>query len=161
MNLGARACTGGRLLFLHADARLPSGYAECLDEVLGDPRVALGAFPLALDAPGPGLRAVERLANWRARCCGLPYGDQALALRRETFAALAGYREWPLLEDLELVRRARRLGQVRLARRPVRVSARRWQRHGLLRTTLLNQLILAGYACGVSPARLARWYRGR
>ena len=95
----------------------------------------------------------------RNRLLRFPYGDQALFLCRDTFDALGGFPEIPIMEDYELVRRARRTGHVRSLAAPAVTSARRWQRRGLWRTTLLNILIFLAYPCGVSPERIARWYR--
>jgi len=159
MNAGAAVAAGAYLVFLHADTRLPAGWRTAVEDILGDSDVSLGAFRLGIDNPGRALRAVEWLVDLRARWWGLPYGDQALFLRRTVFEDLGGYRDWPLLEDLDLVRRARRLGRVRTARSAVATAADRWTRLGVWRTTWTNQLVLAGYALGVSPARLARWYR--
>ena len=159
-NAGAEVAGGEVLLFLHADTVLPTGFAEAARATLAQPEVVLGAFCLGIDGEGWGLRLVERLADWRSRCLQMPYGDQALFLRRETFISLGGFPEQEIMEDFELVRRLKKLGKVELSTLAVQTSARRWQRLGVVRTTLLNQLIICGYFLGVSPARLAGWYRG-
>ncbi len=158
MNRGADLATGDLLVFLHGDTCLPTGYEHEVRTLLSRPEVAFGAFRLGIDAAGSSLRVIERLANLRTRWLGLPYGDQALVLKRETFEAAGGFAAWPLLEDLDLVRRLRAFGGFALCRGAVRTSAARWQRCGVLRTTVVNQLILLGYALGLPPARLARWY---
>lgn len=159
-NAGAAAARGEILLFLHADTILPAGFAELVRTVLARPGVAAGAFRLGIGGEGWGLRLVERLANWRSRYLGLPYGDQGLFLNRQTFAALGGFADLAIMEDFELVRRLGKRGRVELAPAAVVTSPRRWQRLGVVRTTLLNQLVVLGYFFGVSPARLAGWYRG-
>ena len=157
MNHGAWAATGEVLLFLHADTLLPPDYGQVIQRTLTPPEVSAGAFRLRLTPRGPGLRFVERAANWRARRLGLPYGDQALFMRAQTFREIGGYADLPVMEDYELVRRLGRRGRVVLADAAVTTSTRRWRRHGVWRTVLAHQAIIAGYHLGVPPQRLARW----
>lgn len=159
MNAGAAAAGGGILLFLHADTRLPAGWAESVRAALTDPGVAVGAFAFATDSPRRALRAIERLANWRGRRLGVVFGDQALFARRCDFTAVGGFPEQPLMEDWELVRRLRERGRVVILPQAAVSSARRWHARGPWRNSLCNALITAAYAAGVSPRRLARWYR--
>lgn len=158
MNEGARAASGDILLFLHADTRLPDGFADLVRTTLRDGAVAAGAFRLAIDSPTTALKAIERLANWRSSFFQLPYGDQALFVRRERFFSVGGYPDLPIMEDFELVRRLRRMGRIRLLSEKVLTSSRRWDRVGLLRTTLINQAVLLAYLAKCSPKRIARWY---
>jgi GT2 family glycosyltransferase len=89
----------------------------------------------------------------------MPYGDQAIFLKAEVFHLLGGFPDLPMMEDFELVRRLRKLGKIAIAPRAVVTSDRRWRSLGILRTTLANQVMVAGYLLGVDPHRLARWYR--
>lgn len=156
MNVGAAAARGEILVFLHADTRLPAGYDLETRRVLDDDGVAAGAFRLRIDGSRRAFRLIERAVNLRSRRLGLPYGDQALFLRRRTFDAAGGFPEIPVMEDFAFVRRVRRLGRVRLARSAVLTSPRRWERHGVWRVTARNQVAIAGFMLGVEPARLAR-----
>ncbi|MHC4481518.1 MAG: TIGR04283 family arsenosugar biosynthesis glycosyltransferase, partial [Planctomycetota bacterium] len=158
MNVGAAHAQGRLLLFLHADTRLPWGYGQFVRDSLADGRVAAGAFELAINGEGAGLRLIEGLINLRARRLHLPYGDQAIFVRAETFRAVGGFPLMPLMEDCELMRRLCRRGHVALCPLPVLTAGRRWARMGVLKATLLNQLIIGAYRLGVAPARLARWY---
>lgn len=158
MNAGAAVASGDLLLFLHADTLLPRGYDAEVKRILQLPGVSCGAFRLQLAAALPSLRLIEALANWRTRRLQLPYGDQALFLRKVVFDELGGYPDLPIMEDFELVRLLRRRGRVVMAPLAACTSARRWQRLGPWKATLLNQLILAAYLSGVRPATLARWY---
>lgn len=157
MNAGASIATGGTLLFLHADSRLPRNYHLHVRAALAEPGVSGGAFELKLDGAGPGLRLVERMANLRSRRLGMPYGDQAIFLRAEAFRELGGFRDLPIMEDVEFVRRLNRRGRLHLVPAPVATSARRWNRRGFAKTTLVNIAATVAYLLGVPPERLARW----
>ncbi|MHC5027006.1 MAG: TIGR04283 family arsenosugar biosynthesis glycosyltransferase [Planctomycetota bacterium] len=160
MNAGATLARGDVLLFLHADSRLPIGGGSAVTTALADHRCALTAFRPRLDADGAAYRCLEQAIWLRTRLLSRPYGDQGLALRRATFAAIGGFRTIPILEDVHLVRAARRLGRLTSLPQCVTTSARRWQARGFLRTSLINQVVLAGAMVGVAPDRLARFREG-
>jgi len=128
-----------------------------VQSALDQPEVALTAFRLAIDPDTPPLRRVAWLANLRSRVLGMPYGEQALAMRASLFRRAGGFREWSLMEDFEFVRRARRYGRVHVHDTAVRTSGRRWLSCGVVRTTLVHQACIVGYFCGAPPERLARW----
>lgn len=161
MNAGAEAATGGILLFLHADTRLPEGYGALVRAALNKPGIAAGAFRFRLDGSGGAYRVLERLVNWRARVLDMPYGDQALFMKARVFRELGGFPDLAIMEDFEMIRRLRRRGQLCIVPAAAVTSARRWERRGFLMTTLLNQVMIAGYILGVPPRVLARLYRGR
>ena len=161
MNAGAEAATGGILLFLHADTRLPDRFDSIIRKTLRAPDVACGAFSLGIESQSGFLRFIERTANWRSRVLQMPYGDQALFMRTEVFHGVGGFPDQPLMEDFEFVRRVRKKGKVALVPERVTTSSRRWEARGYLRATLLNQAIILCYYCGVSPSRLHRWYYGK
>jgi rSAM/selenodomain-associated transferase 2 len=159
LNAGAAAATGEILLFLHADTRLPEGFDHSIRQTLTQQGVVAGAFRLAIDGPGRGLRWVEWGVNLRSRWLQMPYGDQAIFLSAEVFHDLGGFPDLPMMEDFELMRRLRKVGKVAIAPSAVVTSDRRWRTLGILRTTLANQAMIAGYLLGVDPHQLARWYR--
>jgi rSAM/selenodomain-associated transferase 2 len=157
MNAGAKIASGEILLFLHADTRLPDGFDQMIRDAL---KVALaGAFQLRIDANQTGIRWIERGVNWRSRYLQLPYGDQALFLRTETFQKIGGFPPLPIMEDFEFVRTLRQLGKIVILPKPVITSGRRWQKLGVFRTTIVNQIVIFAYLMGISPTRIQAWYR--
>ncbi len=157
MNAGASAATGELLFFLHADTLPPPDYPEAIRETLSAPQNIAGAFQFSLRDPRPaGAAIIEKLTAWRGKLRSLPYGDQGLCIRRPILEALGGFPKWPMLEDIEFIRRARLHGRVIIHAAAVQTSARRWQRHGMVRTFLRHQMILLGYYAGILPARSSR-----
>lgn len=157
MNAGAALCRGEHLLFLHADTRLPATFVEDIHSTLMTGAIA-GAFRFRFDQPGWGLRCLEWGTSLRCRFLQLPFGDQGLFLRSSEFFRLGGFQNWPLMEDFELCKRLRSHGRIQMTQSASSTSARRWKKLGLFRTTLINQLCIAGFRLGVSPERLADWY---
>jgi len=158
MNAGAALASGEVLLFLHADTRLPEDFVDHVWQTLREGNTG-GAFRLHIEADGWMLRLIESGANVRSRWLQLPYGDQAIFVNASDFFRLNGFQHWPLMEDYDFCRRLRKTGRIALAPASVTTSARRWQRLGVLRTTLTNLACVVAFRLGVSPVTLARWYR--
>ena len=158
LNAGARIATGDVLLFLHADSRLPRDAYASLADAWREPDVAGGNFALSFGAGAFArtLAAVYRLQ----RRHGFYYGDSSVWVRRATFDALGGFREIPIMDDYDFVRRLERGGgATRCLPGPATTSARRWRAVGIPRTVLAWFAIRWLYVAGVSPARLVRLYR--
>lgn len=158
-NAGAAAARGQVLLFLHADAALSPHVGAQLGRYFSRPETNCAALRQRIEAEGLAYRWLERGNAERVRWLGLPYGDQAISVRREVFRGLGGFPEVPLLEDLIFMQRLRRRSWPALLEGPVHVSPRRWQRYGCVRQTLRNWGILAAFVCGESPQNLANYYR--
>ena len=158
MNAGAEVASGRVIVFLHADTTLPPEVDRVLFEALG-PRPGWGSFAVRLSGPHPAFRVIERMISVRSRLSGIATGDQAIFVARDLFLATGGFADIPLLEDVELCRRLRRIARPVRPRPPVVTSSRRWEAGGIARTTALMWWIRGAYALGVEPARLARHYR--
>jgi rSAM/selenodomain-associated transferase 2 len=158
-NAGAAATTADVLLFLHADVELPPDAVQWVARALASPDVVAGAFRVrhVADAGRNWLGALLRLADLRSYVTGLPYGDQALFVRRGAFTAAGGFPSQPLFEDLELAKRLRQLGRIVTVPAVVRVSARRFIQRPL-RSLLAMHTFPMLYRLGVSPETLERLY---
>jgi rSAM/selenodomain-associated transferase 2 len=156
MNAAARLASGEWLLFLHADSQLP---VDWLDVLTTRARGAGGGwFRFALDDPAWQARLIELGVRWRVRLLRLPYGDQGIFVRRTVFTALDGFRDLPLMEDVDFVRRLVKRERVVEVPAAIVTSARRWHADGWLRRSVRNLTLLTLYSLGVSAERLARWY---
>jgi rSAM/selenodomain-associated transferase 2 len=158
LGVGARASRGDVLLFLHADTRLPPGYDAAVFDALRDPAVVGGAFRFRFDRRAPALRLIEWGARLRGAVFGMPYGDQALFVRRDVLEAIGGVPQAPIMEDLDLVVAMKRRGRVVLVPLDAVTSARRYLARGPLRTMLRHWLAAAAWRLGVDRARVAAWY---
>jgi rSAM/selenodomain-associated transferase 2 len=158
MNTGAAAARGDVLLFLHADTRLPPGFAAAVLAALVDPTVVGGRFDVRLVPGSPLLHVVGALMNLRSRLTRIATGDQAIFVRRAVFESAGGFAEIPLMEDVAFSRQLKRRGRVACLRQQAQTSSRRWLKDGPVRTILRMWWLRFLYACGVPPERLRRHY---
>jgi len=156
MNAGAALGTGDTLLFLHADTALPDGTDRLIDAALAGR--AWGRFDLRIAGSHPLLAVVARMINLRSRLTGVATGDQAIFVSRAAFAAAGGFPDLPLMEDIAMSRRLKRLCRPFCIATPAVTSGRRWERKGVVRTILLMWRLRLSYYLGVEPALLARLY---
>ena len=161
MNAGAAIATGDILLFLHADTKLPHDYAGLIINTLAQPKVIAGAFELNIDSQKQSLRFIEAMVKMRSHWFSLPYGDQALFIKRSTFEKIGGFPDLPIMEDFALVKQLKRQGKIAIAPAAVTTSSRRWEKLGVWQTTIINQLIILGYYLGISPDKLRKFYSNK
>jgi len=160
MNAGAALARGEMIVFLHADTKLPAGTFERIEEVLQNRQFVAGAFDLAIDSTNFLVRFIAAVARIRSRLTRIPYGDQAIFMRKEYFEKIGRFREIPLMEDVDLMRRIKRKrDKICILPQQVTTSARRWQTEGIGYTTIRNIILVTLFCLGVSPDRLARFYR--
>lgn len=159
MNAGAAAATGDVLLFLHADSRLPDGALPAIDIALARTRRRWGRFDVEIAGRSRWLPVVGAMMNARSRITGIATGDQGIFVERALFAAIGGYPDQPLMEDIELAKRLKRAaGPPACLRARIVTSGRRWEQHGTGRTIVAMWRWRYAYWRGVDPARLALRY---
>lgn len=162
MNAGAALARGEILIFLHADTELPPDALPRIEALMQEHRHVGGAFDLRIQSPRWVFRVISALASFRSRLLRIPYGDQAFFIRRTYFMGIGGFKDIPLMEDIELMQRIKRAeGTIAFISAPVRTSARRWQEEGILYCSARNLILSSLYYLGVSPHRLARFYPAR
>lgn len=159
MNAGAQIARGNVLWFIHADSHITSKMADELREVLQDEKIVGGGFSLRFDNPSYLLKWIARGSNWRARRLHLFFGDQGFFVRRSIFEHIGGFPPVALMEDWMMCQRVKQVGRLILLPMPIITSARRFQKHGIVRTFLLMQWIKLLFLCGVPTSTLERMYR--
>lgn len=156
MNCGARIGRGDALVFLHADTQLPDNAPGLIEKALM--HQAWGRFDVKIAGRSGWLPVIAAMMNLRSRLTGIATGDQAIFIRRDAFDAVGGYPDQPLMEDIELSKRLKRIGPPACLREPVITSGRRWETHGAWRTILLMWRLRFDYWRGVPATRLAAQY---
>ncbi|CAE8603421.1 unnamed protein product [Polarella glacialis] len=168
MNAGARTTKAEVLIFLHADTELPEGAVAAVRAALADASVLGGCFQLRFDTQTQS-RALQLwswcTSCWLLRSTRLVFGDRAIFVRRSAFEGLDGYREWPLLEDIDFAMRLAKRGggDKSFAFLPLAVttSARRLLEVGPWKQQLVNTSIIIAWYLGYSPETLKAWYKNR
>ena len=159
MNTGASLARGGILLFLHADTFLPQNALQAISSAMQGREFMSGAFDLGIDSPRRIFRVIEAAASLRSRITRIPYGDQGIFIRKDYFQAIGGFREIPLMEDVDLMRRIKKAGdRICILQLRVKTSPRRWEKEGVVRCTLRNWALITLYYLGFSPEKLAKHY---
>jgi rSAM/selenodomain-associated transferase 2 len=159
LNAGAGAAKGDLLLFLHADCLLPPGSAAALRRALADPQVAGGCFCVSFAEKHPRLLSLVAWSiNLRTRVTRTATGDQGIFVRKDVFDSFGGCADWPLFEDVDLVRRIKQKGRFQVLSPRLTISARRHVRDGVIRTVLRIYVLRLGFWVGISPSVLKRWF---
>ncbi len=159
LNAGALAASGDVFLFLHADCQLPLDAGERIASQLNSPEVAGGCFEVRFSANRPrSLKLVAAGINFRSNLTGAATGDQGIFVRRRVFEQVGGCPDWPLFEDVDLVRRIKNVGRFAVLRSPLLVSPRRHLARGVFRTVLLIYVLRVAFWLGVSPFTLKKWF---
>lgn len=159
MNAGAKSATGDVLLFLHIDTLFPDDGIRGITENIFQPSTTWGRFNVRLSGGHILFRLIEQMMNWRSRLTGIATGDQAIFIARPLFEKLGGYAPIPLMEDVEMSRRLKKLVRPICLSQKVVTSSRRWEQNGILKTVWLMWRLRLAYWLGADPARLARFYR--
>ena len=158
MNEGAKGAIGEILFFLHADSWVDADGPRAILNALKDDLLVGGAFRLKINSPGVFLKGVAFAVNARSRYLSLPYGDQGYFVRRNIFETLGGFKNLPLMEDVDFIGRLQKEGPIVLLNESITTSARRWEQRGRFYTTLRNLVLVILYFLGIAPEKLAQWY---
>jgi len=160
MNAGASIARGDILIFLHADTELPIHALKKIGSFIEQAEYAGGAFDLGIKSDKFIFKVIGKISSFRSRLSRIPFGDQAIFIRREYFNKIGGYKEIPLMEDVELLRRIKKSGdRIQIFYDRVMTSPRRWEKEGVIYCTLRNWILQTLYLLGVSPEKLTNFYK--
>ena len=159
LNHAAAIATGDVLLFLHADTIPPMGAATAIEGALQDTGVIGGAFRLRFDHPGRLAALLASHVNLRSSLSNIFFGDQALFVRRDVFMRAGGFRDWSVMEDMEILARLRPHGRLALLDEEVVTSTRRHRRNGWVRTIGTVWIMTLLHRLGVSGQAMSEWYK--
>lgn len=159
MNTGAAAASGDVLLFLHADTILSHDALDQIIKASHQVDIMGGAFDLEIASPKRIFRFIEQAASIRSRLTRIPYGDQAIFLKKEFFDQIGGFKDIPIMEDVELMQRIKKMRKkIKFIPCKVRTAARRWEKEGIFYCTLRNWALITLYMLKVSPEKLSKFY---
>jgi rSAM/selenodomain-associated transferase 2 len=160
MNEGAKYATSEVLLFLHVDTILPLDALLHVKEALKQKDVVAGAFDLDFDTQKSGLKFIAKIASWRSRTTRLPYGDQAIFIKKDVFESIGGYEDIALMEDVNLMQKLKKQKlKIEIINQKVITSPRRYEKNGILFNLLKNWVLISLYFVGVNPDKLAKFYK--
>lgn len=157
MNQGALMSKGSSILFLHADTVLPDGAMQIIQQGL-DAGCDWGRFNVRFDNKHWPYRMIAAMMNLRSCSTGIITGDQAMFMTRAAFDLVGGFDEIPLMEDIGMSKKLKRVSAPLCIKQQVLTSARRWENRGIVKTILLMWWLRFSYWLGVSPNTLANWY---
>jgi rSAM/selenodomain-associated transferase 2 len=160
MNAGAKIAKGQVLIFLHADTLLPPEALNKISRMLENKKYVGGAFNLGIDSGRLLLKYIAARASMRSRINRIPYGDQAIFILKSYFDNIGKFKDIPLMEDVDLMRRIKKRGdKIYIFSDQVKTSPRRWEKEGVIYTTVKNQILMGLYYLGVGPEKLVKYYR--
>lgn len=159
MNKGAETATGDVLLFLHVDTILPIDGVESIIKNMKPTLNFWGRFDVCLSGGHRFFRVIEMMMNWRSRLSGIATGDQAIFISRKLFLRVQGFSDIPLMEDIEISRRLKKIEPPVCLSQKVVTSSRRWELNGVFKTIWLMWRLRLAYWLGADPVQLARQYR--
>ena len=160
MNKGASLASNSILLFLHADTILPNNAFTSIKDALEDEKIVAGAFDLSFNSNKLMLKIIAKVASLRSRLTKLPYGDQAIFIKKESFFKVNGYEDIKLMEDVNLMQKLKKQNlPIKIVDDTVITSARKWEERGVIYTTLRNWILISLYFFGVNPNKLASFYK--
>jgi rSAM/selenodomain-associated transferase 2 len=158
MNAGAKIATSDILVFLHSDTILPDGAFELIYQTLNDNIVA-GAFDLSFDSDSLLVAMIAKVASYRSKITHIPYGDQAIFIKKDIFFKLGGYTDIPLMEDINLMQKLKKHNyKIKILPQKIITSSRKLEQNGSIKNSLKNIVLSSLYYMGFSPHKLARYY---
>lgn len=158
MNRGVYSCKGNILLFLHADTRVSLDTLLCIEKTIGK-GYSGGCMTQRIDNDAFIYRLIEMQGNIRARRHKVFYGDQGIFVKKDVFEKIGGFPDVPIMEDVLFTQQLRKIGQTVVLPDKIMVSARRWEKNGIIKTTLLYNLIIILFRLNVPLYKIKQLYK--
>lgn len=159
LNTAAKLAKGEIFLFLHADTLLPKNWDELLSLHVKTFNQA-GAFKLGIKTKSIWIKFISFCTNMRVFVTYVPYGDQAIFTTSKAFSLVNGFEEIPIMEDISFIKRLKRKKiPIKILRKKVYTSDRRWRKEGIFYTTFRNRILSTLYFFGVNPRKLKNFYK--
>lgn len=159
MNHGARNARGEILWFLHADSLIPDHADQLIVNIMQQTHSAWGRFNIRLSGSKRVFRIIEQFINRRSRLTGIASGDQGIFVLRREFETIDGYADLPLMEDIELSKRLKKISRPACLTQSITTSSRRWESNGVIKTVILMWYLRFAYFIGTPADKLARLYK--
>jgi len=159
MNKGAAQARCDILWFLHADTLIPENSVENIQLFMTEHQSDWGRFNIRLSGKNILFRVIEKMMNVRSCITGIATGDQGIFVKRKKFDLVNGYSNLPLMEDIDLSKKLRKISRPVCIKEILTTSSRRWEENGIASTVLLMWRLRFLYWLGVSADRLASQYR--
>lgn len=160
MNEGAKYASSDILLFLHADTILPNNAFTYILNIFSNKNIGAGAFDLSFDSNKLALKIIAKTASIRSRITKIPYGDQAIFIRKKVFEDIGGYENINLMEDVNLMQKLKRKKyKINILKYKIITSSRKWKQKGIFFTTARNWILIILYYLKIDPNKLANFYK--
>lgn len=159
MNCGAKEARYDKLLFLHADTAISPSVILSIEKQFSRNCIVGGCLTQSLDKEGIIYRIIETQGNLRARFSKIFYSDQGIFVRRDIFLRIGGFPKVPIMEDILFTKQLRKIGQTVVLPDKIMVSARRWEKNGIIKTTLLFNLIIILFRVNVPLYKIKQLYK--
>ena len=159
MNNGSAEASFDILWFLHADSKIPDDSIEKIQFNLNEKNKDWGRFNIKLSGKNILFRLIERMINIRSCVTSIATGDQGIFVKRKSFDDVNGFSELPLMEDIDLSQKLKRLSRSVCIKETLTTSSRRWEQNGILSTVFLMWRLRFLYWLGVSADKLASQYK--
>lgn len=158
MNEGAKIAEGDILFFLHADCKVEKNVFDTIKQCIKEGYIG-GCLSQKIDSQSVIFRLIEASGNIRAKLTRVFYGDQGIFVRKDIFDTLKGFEDVELLEDVIFSKKMKKAGKTCCLNEKILVSPRRWQKQGIIKTSVINWIVSLGFILGKDPSYLKRYYK--
>jgi rSAM/selenodomain-associated transferase 2 len=149
LNLGSEKVFTNWILFLHADSILENTAIEEIEKFISadENKYKAAAFKLKFDQVNIYAFLLSKVVTFRSKYFKLPYGDQGLLISKAFYNKIGGYKNLPIMEDVEIIRNIG-FRNIKILNSSIITDSIRYQSAGWLIRPLINLYCLALYLLG-------------